>query len=488
MESRLSSRYRVIAVVVLVLIAGFVTTSLTNYQISRQAIRDSIISNELPLSSHTIFAEIQADLLRPIFVSSLMAQDTFLRDWVLDGEQNPEQMRRYLDEIRQRYNAFSSYFISARTLNYYHFTGLSRQVNPEDLADQWFWRVRDMSSPYEVNLDYNREQESALTVYINYRMLDYDGHFLGVTGVGLGLDSVQQLIQRYQQDFRRTIYFVDQQGLIKLHSQQTDMRGLSIKEQPGINAIAPALLKQQHSTFTYEKDGELMLLTSRYLPELKWYLLIELKESEAIAPIRQSLFMNMAIGTLVVLVIATVIASTINGFHLRLEQLASTDKLSGLGNRQYFDQSLAQAFQYYQRNQQPFSLILLDIDHFKRINDQYGHSTGDAVIRQISQRIGDQIRSSDILCRWGGEEFAVLARDCTTEQAVQLAEKIRQNIEATPILDEDSHSEYKAAIQITLSAGVSQTQPKDTSSQLFSRADQALYRAKHRGRNRVESG
>lgn len=479
MEGWLTSRYRLIAVVVVVLITGFAATSLINYSISRNAIRDSIISNELPLSSHTIFSEIQADLLKPIFVSSLMAQDTFLRDWVLEGEQTPAAMQRYLAEIRDRYSAFTSYFISDKTRNYYHFTGISRQI---DNSDQWFWNAKKMRDPYEINLDFNKEQSRDLTVYINYRVLDYDDNFIGVTGIGLGLDSVQQLVDKYQQNFRRTIYFVNQGGQIQLRSNTEQHDVQSILEKEGIKSIAHQILSQSYGTFSYERDGEVMLLTSRYLPELKWYLLVELREEEAVAKIRQSLMVNLGIGAGVVLAIVLVISSTVSRYQRRLEEMASTDKLSGLGNRQYFDMALSQALNQYRRNLTPFSLILLDIDHFKRVNDNYGHSTGDQIIQQISIVIGDSVRSSDTLCRWGGEEFAILVPECEREGARALADKIRRNVEnSLPVPD---HPE----LRVTVSAGATVVNRDDNAGLLFARSDKALYRAKSAGRNRVETG
>ena len=480
MEGWLTSRYRLIAVVVLLLISGFTATNLINYYISRDAIRNSIVSNELPLSSYTIFTEIQADLLKPIFVSSLMAQDTFLRDWVIEGEKTPDAMQRYLNEIKNRYGAFTSYFISDQTLNYYHFSGLSRRLRQEDPADSWFWNIKKKGDPYEINLDYNKEQDSTLTVFINYRVMDYENNFIGVTGVGLGLESVRALIERYQRNFRRTIYFIDRQGQIQLHSREPADQP-SIMEQSGLRPIAHQILSQEYGTFTYERDGELMLLTSRYIPELKWYLLVELKEADAVAEIRRSLFMNLGIGAAVILLISLIIAVTINGFHARLEQMATTDKLSGLGNRQYFDLILAREMQNFQRHLQPFSLILLDIDYFKKVNDQYGHAIGDCVIRQISHTIGDCIRASDSLCRWGGEEFVILAPDCTTSDARLMSEKIRLAVEQSlPVVESPE-------LKVTLSAGVTMVHGNDTTSQIFSRADKALYRAKASGRNRVEA-
>ncbi|MBT6883732.1 MAG: hypothetical protein HOA30_06700, partial [Rhodospirillaceae bacterium] len=141
------------AIIALILVAGFVTTSLLSYQVSKANLRDALIGNELPLTSDNIYSEIQRDLLRPVFVSSMMADDTFVRDLLLDGEQNPDKMTRYLDEIRKKYGMFTSFLVSEKTRNYYHYKGITQVIDENDPADAWYFRVRDMQATHELNVD-----------------------------------------------------------------------------------------------------------------------------------------------------------------------------------------------------------------------------------------------------------------------------------------------------------------------------------------------
>lgn len=480
MQGWLSSRYRLILLVAAILITGFAATNIINYQISKNSIRTSILENELPLSSNTIYSEIQADLLRPVFVSSLMARDTFLRDWVLAGEQSADPMIRYLEEIRDKYDARTSFFISAKTLNYYHYSGVSRQINLQDPADSWFIESRNMAREYAINLDYNVEHGNELTVFINYKVMDYNNNFIGIAGVGLGLSTVSSLIQQYQDNFRRAIYFVDKQGYIRLHSEQQLAGKSRLQEREGITDIADKILNTDRGSFTYQRNGEVILLTTRFLPELNWYVLVELKEADATAAIRRSLELNLLIGAAVVVLIVVFTAIAINGFHRRLEIMAITDKLSGLGNRQLFDQALQGALQRIQKQQQDCALLLLDIDHFKHINDELGHAVGDQVIQNVASKLQSLVRTGDVLCRWGGEEFVVLAANCSAEQASQLAEQIRLALQQSQLIPNASDR------VITISAGLTNLCFEDDALSVFSRADQALYRAKEKGRNCVE--
>ena len=115
-----SIRTKLIIVLSLILLSGFFLTNVISYQASKKSVKTSIIENSLPLARDNIYSEIQKDLARPIFVSSLMANDTFLKDWILAGEKDPAHIQKYLLEIKDKYQFFSSFFVSDITQNYYH--------------------------------------------------------------------------------------------------------------------------------------------------------------------------------------------------------------------------------------------------------------------------------------------------------------------------------------------------------------------------------
>jgi diguanylate cyclase (GGDEF)-like protein len=160
-----------------------------------------------------------------------------------------------------------------------------------------------------------------------------------------------------------------------------------------------------------------------------------------------------------------------------LESKAHTDALTGLGNRLLFDRALAAEIDRAERYGTPASLLLLDADHFKRINDSYGHPVGDAVLKRIAAIARARVRNSDILVRWGGEEFALLMPQADLASARAVAEKLRLAIE---------EATFEAVGRVTCSMGVAELRPGDTAQSLVSRADAALYNAKANGRNRVE--
>lgn len=168
---------------------------------------------------------------------------------------------------------------------------------------------------------------------------------------------------------------------------------------------------------------------------------------------------------------------------IALEQEVLLDSLTGIHNRRGYEVRIREELRRYHRDGQPFSLILIDVDHFKKVNDLYGHRSGDRCLREIATRIRGSIRATDYVARYGGEEFIVILGGSAAANACKLAEKVRMVIESTRFVYEDR------LIPITVSSGVTEVIPSDEDPEpLFVRADSAMYQAKKEGRNRVCNG
>jgi diguanylate cyclase (GGDEF)-like protein len=154
-------------------------------------------------------------------------------------------------------------------------------------------------------------------------------------------------------------------------------------------------------------------------------------------------------------------------------QLADLDSLTGLHNRRYFHETLAREVDRAQRYQRRLSLVIVDVDSFKEINDRIGHLAGDAVLAEIADRIRQVVRSADIPCRVGGDEFAVIVPEVEGGQAQQLVGRIQRAVSSQPIA---------RAGRVRVSAGVADLQPNDSPTTLFERGDESLYSAKHAGK------
>lgn len=232
-------------------------------------------------------------------------------------------------------------------------------------------------------------------------------------------------------------------------------------------------------------------------PDVTGYLVVEISRAELTARMREMLQITLAImlgglllaGWLSLRIASGVLASldaASQALHRQkeaAEALARTDPLTGLANRRAFDEAARLEVQRALRYGTPLALVLADLDHFKSINDSFGHHSGDEVLRHCARILSATVRNVDLVGRWGGEEFVILMPDTGLVEAVQAAERFRQAIAGTPVpLGERS-------CQCTASFGVAALQRGTADLEaLLNRADAALYRAKERGRDRVEAG
>lgn len=167
---------------------------------------------------------------------------------------------------------------------------------------------------------------------------------------------------------------------------------------------------------------------------------------------------------------------------VELKRAALYDQLTGLPNRRFLEMALSIAFEEVNRGKLQFGIILADIDHFKLVNDTYGHDCGDEVLQMVATTLNRNRRQYDLSSRWGGEEFVILLKFLDNEQLHQIAEKLR-NLVAASFLKHGDES-----LQVTITMGVTMGRPEDTVHSLLKRADLLLYEGKSNGRNRVVCG
>jgi len=190
---------------------------------------------------------------------------------------------------------------------------------------------------------------------------------------------------------------------------------------------------------------------------------------------------------LVLLVVGVVVANALRrswareaAAHEELRQRATTDELTGLANRRELLASLDRMMASARRSGRPLSVAILDIDHFKRVNDRFGHIAGDEVIRRVAQMAVEVMRNEDLVGRLGGEEYVIVLPDTDAGQAMLACERLRKAIAATQVMLPEG-----TVLQVTLSSGIAAFNPEDDRTSLIARADEALYAAKNGGRDQV---
>ncbi len=470
-----------------ILVVSFLVVSLINYKVSRQAALDEVMNSSLPLTSENVYSEIMTDLMRPIFISSLMANDAFLKTWAMDGERGLNNITRYLTEIRDKYGFFAAFFVSAQSGRYYHPDGVLKQVSPMDDHDVWFFDFMKSGLEYDLDVDTNQAAENKLTIFINYRVESPGGKVLGVAGVGLEMDVVAELLKSYQEKYERTIYMTDPNGLVQTHTRTEFIEALNIRDVPGLGDLAEEILSPvpKPRQFTYKNDQGVTLLSVRYIPELDWYLLVEQDQDRPLASARANLMRTLLVGLAASLVIIFISLLTVNHFQARLEHMAGTDELTGVANRRLFDTQFLRAVHRKVRSNTPLTLILLDVDGLKEVNDRLGHLAGDETIRAVAEIARSQVRGEDVVARWGGDEFMILVEG-GLENGKAVAERIRNGVAVADLPGRTPKSGPRP--KVSVSCGVAEYESGDDLDSLTSRADKAMYQAKSQGKDAVVAG
>jgi diguanylate cyclase (GGDEF)-like protein/hemerythrin-like metal-binding protein len=279
-----------------------------------------------------------------------------------------------------------------------------------------------------------------------------NGSYWGIVSIVLNAEKVQELFTEYANDHH--------------------LKFAIINKSSGKNLIFGdrSIIKQNHLSFESNFSGNewkiYVTSSEQSLTEWKYFLLLSIS------------------GILVILLISHYIyrffrdAERVREKNDMLNRVAFWDRLTGIHNRSFFDIRLHEEISLSNRYATPLSIIYFDLDHFKKVNDSFGHGHGDAVLRKISEALHAHLRSCDVFARWGGEEFAILMPSTTLLGAVTAAEKIRTVIETI---------QHPFIGKVTASFGVAEYFPDEYAGSWFKRVDQALYHAKKEGRNRVKA-
>jgi diguanylate cyclase (GGDEF)-like protein len=460
------------------LLAGISAVSLLSFLRARALLDRQITTSTLPLTSDAIISSLEHDLLQPVLVSGVMAGNTLLEDALRDAEVEPQKLSLYLREIQQRSGAITTFLVSDATRRYYHPSGVLKQVSPSDPQDRWYFRFRNTAQAIEINIDRDTADLSRTTAFINVRLQDAGGRFLGVTGLGLDLRSLEKQLRHYQKQYGARILLVDRGGKVVLSS---DGSGGRLEERQDLKTIGPRLLEQRNTNLRLRDRGKNLYIRATRIAEIGWTLVLIQTRSADQSAIIALLTQNLLVAVLISGVLFVLAQFTLGRDRQRLETIAQTDNLSGLLNRQVFEPLFHQLSAQAQRSGEPLALALLDLDHFKQVNDRHGHLIGDAVIRHVSQRLITHVREADPLFRWGGEEFLLLMPGCSLQEAERRLDAIRADLLRHPLELENLRGE----LAVTLSIGLTLYEAGEASLPVLQRADQALYAAKHAGRDRI---
>jgi diguanylate cyclase (GGDEF)-like protein len=323
--------------------------------------------------------------------------------------------------------------------------------------------------------------------YASSPIRDDDGTVVGAALLGKSLDAFKADLS----GFNRSYFLVDGAGMVMATNRPELLLG-ALWPAPGAHDEGferRSMAQHEIKDATWiVVDGQHHYVRRRFAADSRWSLVLLMPDSRVYA--------SRFLGIIVTLLVSIMMMIYLYGrerlvrdrvemesrLNLRdvarnLQLQATTDPLTGLFNRLKFNEALSSELARSKRHRTPLSLMLYDVDHFKTINDSHGHQVGDAVLIEVSQWVLQRIRPTDLLARWGGEEFIILAPGSDGPMAYQAAERLRTAMQ---------QAGFGSVGALSCSFGVAQYQDGDTADSMLARADAALYRAKTGGRNRVE--
>ncbi|PLA73756.1 GGDEF domain-containing protein [Hydrogenovibrio sp. SC-1] len=475
---KFNANSKIVIIITSLLLVLSISISLINFVVSLNAKQYELKNRSLPLSVENIYTEIQRNIIEPNLISSMMAHDTFVKDWLHHQEDDQTKIRTYLASIQQKYGMFLTFLVSEKTQNYYSQQGFVEKLSTADPDNAWYFRFKEQSKHHEINLDYNDQLHNSMIMFINHKIFDQDQKLLGATGIGMEMSYIDSILKLFREKYQFTVFFIDPNGEIILRERDTiAMQNLS--DNPQLYALKDRILADQSQTLEYSDQDEQYLLKSQFIPELNAYLIVQAKLDDFTKDVRQTFLVNLSISLVITLIITLIILTMVRRFNKKLQFLARNDTLTQLKNRRAFNDDFESLLALTKRHNQPLGLIFFDIDNFKTINDQFGHQSGDQALMRVAELLKQRFRKEDLIARWGGEEFVIALPGTTEDQAYILAESLRQQIEQDPQLQTLTHH------PVTISIGVTEYRTPDNYDTIFRRLDNAMYQAKRAGKNQT---
>ena len=474
----MNSKYKIVVLISLLIITLSISISFINYFVSLKSTEKHLKNQSLPLSLDNIYTEIQKHIIEPYLVSSMMANDTFVQDWILNDEINNHKIQEYLDAVKNKYGMFTTFLVSEKSGNYYTQDGLIEKIEKENPNNSWYFKFKHIQETHEINLDFNQNLSNSLIMFINYKIFNSKYSYIGATGVALKISYINDMLKMFRQKYHFKVFFLNEKGEIVL-SEKDYIPQNNIDELVNLKKYKSEIISKESLSFEYENNNKKYILNTKYIPELNLYLLVEAKLEDFVSDVRDIFYINLFFSLFITIVITAIIIYVIKKYNKKLEHLADNDLLTNINNRRIFNLKLTSSILVHQRHNQLMSLLFLDIDNFKDINDKFGHAIGDKVLIRIAKILKNNIRQTDLLARWGGEEFVITYVNTSLEDALLVTEKLKDLIENDYILKELNKS------VITASFGLTVLKKEDKLDDLINRADMAMYKAKENGKNRI---
>lgn len=467
-------------IIIFAVVAGF-TVSIYRDTNSYQQLAERHLANVVSLAETNLSDHINNTMSRPVMVSKTMANDEFLKTWLF-GEPaksaNADYLRQlygYLKTYQLKYGYTTVFCISDRSGNYYYQDGLNKTISLHDAHDVWYYNFKASGHEYDLEVDTNQANHDNITVFVNFRVEDAKGKFLGVIGVGLKVASIEDTIRAYERNYGMSAYIVNVDGTPNSYKGSTDIfvNGNKLSEYTGIRDTIRMSKSGVSEMQWFTGGGERKCLVTRYDSTLGWFLILEMKTDSIERAFQDRIRQNVIFVLMSLFACILVTTVVFFNFNRRIVAIENVDDLTGLPNRKLF----ARLYHQYVRKRRgtETSVFMLDIDRFKEINDLHDHLFGNAVLAMVAEKIRAAVGDRGFAARWGGDEF-IGVLDMDPDSARTVLARFMDSLQRTDSAD---------GCRVTVSVGITRVGEKTGMDEAIRQADESLYRSKENGRNGI---
>ncbi len=420
-----------------------------------------------------VFSLVVEELYKPVHTAQALASTGSLSNLLTDSELDQAAILNHLEQLQENLNMLV-FVASEQQQMQFNSDGTTIDLLKENI--EWYPKVKAMQGDTVAILG-NREN---VHLYVDIKVYSEQGDFLGFIGVGKSLQSFWEAFQQYKATHGYDLLFVNNVDEVVLSShrdfqaQFTDI--VNLNELSWFKNAAQELANMENlSSIIIQIEQDDHVVTQFNLPQLDWRVFLISPMAKRQAEINYAFFSHSAQLAAILFFLLLFIYAAFAYQRKSIEARINIDPLTKLANRD----KINHWFEEHTEKENSLALIMVDIDHFKNINDLYGHNTGDKVIKEVAKILRSNLGEQDVASRWGGEEFIIFMPNTSLSIASQLAEKIRKDIELN-LFTVNSQS-----LKVTASFGVTQAQRAEKLESIVADADRALYEAKQQGRNRV---
>lgn len=292
--------------------------SVVNYKTTFSLVQNQIEKQSLPLSLDNIYTDIQKQIIEPYLITSMMANDTFVKEWI-QTDDSPEKIQKYLSSIKEEYGLLSAILVHDKTKNYYTQNGFLETLNPENRDNKWYFRFKESQKSREINIDTNVKIDKSIIMFMNNKILDENSNLIGITSTGVKIDSIDKMLQMFREKYHLEVYLFDKNLNIILTQKNTKVID-NLSSEDEFMQNRDKLLSEVSTMFEYKRDGEEYIVNTKYISELDIHILVKAKLSDFTTSIEKTFYFNLFISILTTIIVALVILYIVESSIMKLQK------------------------------------------------------------------------------------------------------------------------------------------------------------------------